>query len=321
MNRITVGLVALAAASLISAGLSVTGIVDASSPNNEAGGTVTDAAPSFSGFVGSRASAHNGGSVTERFEGSISDANGEHTMVGNKLTIVVTGPDGEEYKHTISADDVKTTTEPSKYKGGWKVWTGTENDGVLHFAFLYEYEEGAATGDYTFTPEYEHEFDSKTVVAKGTPVTRQVDEYAEVTIDSDPVGPDGEKLGERWGLWNAAPQSKNVESTNYLRIRNTGQKATSSITVDFTDKTLTGAKSKDVIPLDGNVKFSWCEVASISVAPSACAWNDGATSLTGTFTKAFSAKGNVMYVKYTLLDVGTVAADTYTASYTVDETA
>jgi hypothetical protein len=111
-----------------------------------------------------------------------------------------------------------------------------------------------------------------------------------------------------------------VQSTNYLKITNDGDKPTTSVVIDFTESAFAGLKDKNfTIPIDGNVQFAWQEGGPNAV-PSGLNFTFLPASASGSVTTAFTAKGNVIYVAYRIVKLPAVLdAQSYGASFTVTE--
>ncbi|HWG92108.1 MAG TPA: hypothetical protein VNZ52_14760 [Candidatus Thermoplasmatota archaeon] len=287
------------------------------------GGTVTNVPPVYRAFAGSATAGDNSGSSFEVFSGTLFDANGEKDLRSGLITVTVAIPGGATaaYTHTVTAAEAEQNTdEPANYgTDAFKVWTGTKNDGQIFYKFRYSYATGTPPGTYTFTSAFTP-LGGVPVAAPATDSTT-IATFKLITVSSAPVKSDGTpSASNNWGLWTAVPGQRNVESQNFVKIVNSGQDATAAIFVDFTETEFRGADANYTIPIRGNIQFSHCEVASATVAPSACtfsAWTDA--SAQGT-TLTFTGLAKAMYVKYRVVAIpDVVAGQSYGASYTITE--
>src|SRR5439155_24562874 len=118
--------------------------------------------------------------------------------------------------------------------------------------------------------------------------------FSLVTVAGAPVNAAGvAQPGQNWGQWSAVPGTSNVQSTNYLKLTNDGDKPAVSVGIDFTEPAFAGATANNFsIPLDGNVQFAWAE-GSPSASPSSLTFTFAPASGSGSVTPSFTAKGNV----------------------------
>lgn len=287
----------------------------------DAGGSVSNVAPQVSATSCSATSLDNSGKHSQFFAGNISDANGESDMAAGLVEIVISGPVSETLSYTIKTAETSRGSEPSAWGGqGWKVWSGEQaqdGDGILEYKARYQVRTGLPAGTYTVTPRFTPS-GGETVV--GAVCRFGVSTHTEIDVASEPVGEDGNPLGQNWGMWNATPGQRNVNSTNYIRLRNIGQDPTQEVIVDFSDASLVGRDdARHSIPLNGNIQFAVCEVESVAIPPSACTFDWGATSTTSSLTASFTGLDKVIYVSYRVLEVPAVLrAQGYGAAYTVD---
>lgn len=326
-------LVAVAVAGIVSVGGAF-----AAGGNVPAGGTVVAEPPAFLSFAGNRETADNSGTSIAVLAGSLRSANGEHALTGGKLVLRIAGPDGVELEHRITGAEARASQEPDSADGGWKVWSETSGDGVVRFSIAYTFPQGMAPGTYTLTPVWqpteredadedekdaddgEDERDAREVL--GAPVTVVVSVFKSITLNGEPVDPLGRTSGQlNWGMWAARPGQTNVESTNYIRIVNSGQDARQGIVVDFTGAEFVGANGLDRIPVAGNLEFAVCQLADAKKVPADCAsWDFKPSTSDGSTSERFGGLGHVMFVKYRVKQIpDIVAAQTYSTAFTVDK--
>lgn len=283
------------------------------------GGQVTNSPPAFQSFTGSLGSADNSGTISETFTGAVLDSNGERDMRLGILSVALTGAATGTFTHTISAAESGAPSEPASFGAdGWKVWSSTPNDGVLNFKFRYTFPIGAAPGTDTFTVSITP---SGGTAIGGPSDATTVGTFSEIQIPTTPVNADGSPAAvNNWGLWSAAPGATNVESSNFVKLTNTGQKLDASVVLDFTEAVFAGADENFSIPLNGNVQFAWTELAAGATSPSGGTYTYLAVSADGSATVTFSGLNKVIFVKYRLVQLPAVLAEqSYGASYTATE--
>lgn len=326
-------LVAIAVAGMVSVGGAF-----AAGGNVAAGGSVVAEPPAFLSFAGNRETADNSGTSIAVLAGTLRSPNGENALTGGKLVLRVSGPESAEIAHRITGAEARASSEPESADGGWKVWSETSGDGVVRFSILYAFPRGMAPGTYTLTPVWqpteredadddeknsedgEDERDAREVL--GTPVTVVVSTFKSITLSGEPVDPLGRTSGQlNWGMWTARPGQTNVESTNYIRIVNSGQDARQGIVIDFTGAEFVGANGQDRIPVAANLEFAVCQLADSKKVPADCAsWSFKGSTADGSTSERFGGLGHVMYVKYRVKQIpDIVAAQTYSTAFTVDK--
>ncbi len=288
------------------------------------GGSVNNIPPTFSGFTPSTTTVDNSGSSVIVFSGTLSDPNSELDLEGSVLTVALGGVYTGTFERTITnLEAAGADTEPTAYTDGWKVWSGDALDGVMNFKFRFTVPIATDAGTLTFTP---------TVDPAGTgtglePVTGSTTNVA-VTVFSELVidGPfllDGtDDSGNRWGRWAADPGATNVASENYIKITNTGQDATASVVIDFTESVFTGISNPNfTIDVTNNVQFAWFEDTTPgTTAPSEGTFSYLPANADGSVTTTFSGKGNVIWVHYRVVELPSpLPAQTYGVAYTATE--
>lgn len=292
--------------------------------SGSSGGSVGNVAPSISSFAGSASGADNSGSSSEVFTLTLFDGNGEKDFRDDVVTVALSGAATGTFTHAITnAEAGPETTEPAAFGAdGFKAWTGAvKNDGTLIVKFRYTYPIGSPAGTYTFTPTLTPDGGSAIV---GTGKSTPVEVFSEITVAPAPVGLDGAPTASNWGLWRAAPGgagAENVEGTNLVKLVNTGQKASSRVVIDFTESAFTSPDPDySGIPIDNNVQFAVCELATGAASPSGCTWTYGATSSSGSVAVEFTGLNKAIYVRYRIVEMPTVLpTGSYGASYTASE--
>lgn len=289
--------------------------------SGNSGGSVANVAPTIQSFAGSASGADNSGTITEIFTLTLRDGNGEKDFRDDVVSIALTGAITGTFTHTVTlAESNSETDEPASFGAdGFKVWTGAvKHDGLLLVKYRYNYAIGTPAGTYTFTPRITPDGGS---AITGTAKSTTVEVFSELTIASAPVDANGNPTANNWGLWSATPGAANTEGTNLVKIVNTGQKADARVVIDFTESAFTSPDPDfPGIPLDNNIQFATCEVASSSTAPSTCSFTFGATSSSGSVAVQFSGLGKAIFVKYRVLEMPQVLpAGSYGASYTASE--
>ncbi|MHB8586764.1 MAG: hypothetical protein ACYDDF_13135 [Thermoplasmatota archaeon] len=288
------------------------------------GGVVAKVAPQVLRFAGSiSTSVDNSGTYTEIFSGTVYDANDVVALSGGVLSVALTGaPPGTTYfNHTITASDVSPgkKTQPSTFGAdNYEVWNGGRGTGTMYFEFRYTFPLGTPAGTDVFTPSV---VDAVGTTASGSSVSTTVTVFSQITIAPSPVDSSGNALaGVAWGAWTAAPNATNVAGTNYLKLTNTGQKATASVVLAFSSQNFTSADGNYTIPIAGNVQFAWANTPSSTTTPAGLTFNYGATSASGSVTVTFQGLNNVIFVEYRIVQLPRVVApETYSAAYTATE--
>lgn len=288
------------------------------------GGSVSNVAPSIVSFAGSASGADNSGSSSEVFTLTLFDGNGEKDFKDDVVTVELSGGATGAFTHAITNGEAGSeTTEPATFGAdGFKAWTAAaKHDGTLVVKFRYVYPVGSPAGTYTFTPKLAPDGGAAIV---GPAKSTVVDVFSEITISPAPVGLDGAATATNWGLWTAAPGgagAENVEGTNLVKLVNTGQKGTARVVIDFTESAFTSPDPDyPGIPIDNNIQFAVCELATSAASPSGCAWTYGPTSSSGSAAVEFTGLNKAIYVRYRIVDMPTVLpSGSYGASYTASE--
>ncbi len=284
------------------------------------GGRIGNEPPVITSFTGNLATADNSGTVSETFEGVLSDVNGEGDFARATISIAMTGPAAATFRRTVLGSDLTPSSEPPAFGAdGWKVWDETPRDGILRFKARYTYPVGTPPGDYSFA--------SSLTTAGGINVLGPVDAttvvvFSYVEIPSMPVDAAGAPVDAPWGSWEVPPGARNVASLNYVKLRNTGQKAAAVVVLDFTQDALVGTTDANYsIPLGANVEFAWFEDATpAATAPSEGTFGAWSSNVEGSVTVTFTGVGNVIYVTYRLKVLPAVlASQSYAASFTATE--
>ncbi|HWG89864.1 MAG TPA: choice-of-anchor W domain-containing protein [Candidatus Thermoplasmatota archaeon] len=273
----------------------------------------------FDEFGGNLASADNSGTFTETFTGRVTASFPEASFPGHRLRVVMTGAASGAFERALTATDVATLAEPAFGTDGWKVWTGTENDGTLLFRFRYAYAAGAPVGTYSFAVSLLSSTGS--LVASGPTDGTTLSAFSRVTVQGA-VHLDGTAVsGGSWGGWAAAPGDTMVVSPTFLKLVNTGEKTNPTVVVDFTEAAFLGPDTTIAIPLNGNLRFAWWEdTTPATTSPAEGTYVPGSLSPDGSITFSFTGKGNVIYVRYLLASLPPVLpAQGYQATFTVTE--
>lgn len=279
------------------------------------GGKVKNSAPTVPTFTQSATEGENRGGFTVVFTGTVRDANTERQL--KNISVTAVGPSGFSASRPVTTDDVNLLTEPASFTSGWKVWTGTKHDGIMNFQYSYTFPAFTPAGTYTFTARAED-----TPGASGVSVSRTVvlTAFSDITINPTPVGADGAaQTGQNWGQWDAEAGATNVAATNYIKIVNTGDVATSSVVIDFAASFVGAEDGNFTIPVANNVQFAWAEGGS-AAKPSDLTFNYGTANADGTTTVTFSAKDNVIFVIYRIVQLPEILpVQSYGIAYTVNE--
>lgn len=287
------------------------------SPGN-VGGSVTNAAPYVASFTQSATTGENRGAFNLVLSGQIRDNNTERDI--SNISIVGRGPVALGANHAVTPPERAQSNEPATFGAdGFKVWDATRNDGLLDFRYQQAFAAFAPAGVYTFQV---FASDAPGGLAASAPLTVTITSFADITIGATPVSAAGETLtGRNWGEWSAAPGATNVESTNYLKLVNTGDAASTRVVIDFASAFVGASDANFTIPANSNLQFAWCEdTTPATSAPNECSLAYGATSPDGTVTVSFSAKSNVVYVTYRIVQLPSLLpVQSYGISFTVTE--
>lgn len=283
------------------------------------GGSVLNSAPSFRAFTSDRTTGENDGAFAVTFSGTVFDPNTENQIA--TIAIAATGPAALFSNHTVQGLERAATEEPAAFGAdGWKVWTVSPHDGVLHFKFRQAFPIFTPPGAYAFQAVVTDQPGDAGVSAT-LPVT--LTRFNLITVSGAPVDLQGAPLlGQNWGMWSAQAGAEDVASTNYLKLVNDGDDPAARVVIDFTETAFRGASDANFsVPLDGNVQFAWFEdVTPLLTAPAEGALDFGATSSSGGVTLTFTGKGNVIYVAYRLVKLPDVLpVQSYGSTFTVTE--
>lgn len=282
------------------------------------GGSVKNSAPTVTSFAPSATTGENRGGFVVVFTGAIREPNAESQL--QNLTVAATGPLALSTNHAVTNAEKTAATEPNEFGAdGFKVWTGTPNDGILNFKFQQSFPAFTPAGAYTFMARAT---DAPGLSGASAPVAITLTAFSDITINPTPVSATGAPLaGQNWGQWEAEPGAANVEAANYVKLVNTGDVANSRVVVDF-DGAFVGATNRQfTIPVGNNVQFAWWEDTS----PAATSPNEGAydwkpANSEGTVTVQFTGKGNVIYVTYRIVQLpGVLEQQSYGIAFTVTE--
>lgn len=283
------------------------------------GGSVKNSAPTFESFTTSDTTGENRGLFTVVLSGVVRDANTESQI--RNVSIASTGPAAlVSVTHVVTNDEKNAETEPATYgSDGFKVWTGTKNDGLLNFRFRVTFPAFHPVGSYTFVARA---YDNSDAGAVSGAVAVALTAFSDITINAAPVDAAGVALtGKNWGEWEAEPGARGVASTNYIKLVNTGDLAATSVVIDFASAFVGATDPTFSIPVASNVEFAWFE----DTTPTTSAPNEGTFSYApanaeGAVTVAFTAKSNVIYVAYRIVELPDVLPiQSYGIAYTVTE--
>ena len=283
------------------------------------GGSVLNSAPSVRSFTADRTTGENDGAFVVTFSGTVFDPNTENQVA--TIAVAATGPAGLLSNHTVLGVEHVAADEPAAFgPDGWKVWTASPNDGVLHFKFRQSFPIFAPPGAYVFRAVVT-DHPGEAGVSTALPVT--LARFSLITVSGAPVDLQGAPLvGQNWGQWSAQAGAQNVTSTNYLKLVNDGDDPAARVVVDFTEPAFRGASDGNFsVPLDGNVQFAWFEdTTPATTAPSEKPFAFGATSPNGGVSLTFTGKGHVIYVAYRLVMLPDVLpVQSYGSTFTVTE--
>lgn len=289
--------------------------------SGSAGGNVASAAPTFNSFTGSLTSADNSGTTTEVFTGQVFVPNSAPSLASGTLKITLSGASGlpGPYSHTILTSEALASSAPASFgSDGFKVWgSSSVTSGLLNFQFQYTFPLGtAAPATDTFTPSVTP---PTAPAVSGPAVSTPVTVWSQITVAANPVAANGTSMAGAWGGWSAAPGAANVTSTNFLKLTNTGQKATASVVIGFSSASFTGANANFTVPLNSNIQFAWATGTS-SATPGSLTYNWGTTSSSGSVTVTFSALNQVIFIEYRIVKLPSVLVQqSYSAPYTATE--
>lgn len=277
------------------------------------GGSVSNRLPTVLTFS-TTAGDHNSNQQYE-FSGTVDDRNREADIT--ELSVSFTSSPGGAASlpgtRTVVAGDLTTESEPSYGSDNWKVWNEAANNGVLHFKFRYTY---SVAGLHTFRISVKDEgaaqFDATKDVSKTV--------LSKLGFVNNPFGADGSELsGANWGAWTAEPGATNVEGQNFFKVQNTGATDAQQFTIQFDSASFTGANG-ETISINGNIQFAFFQDTTPSTtAPSeGGTYTCGSSDADGAETFTFSARSNIIYVKYCLASIPAPLKDqAYTATFTI----
>lgn len=282
------------------------------------GGSVSNSAPTVQAFAQSATTGENRGGFVVVFSGSVKDKNTEAQI--KNVSIAGIGPAVLASSHEITVAERAATTEPASFGGdGWKVWTGTVNDGVLNYQYQRTFPAFTPAGTYVFNLRVE---DTPGQVGLSSALSVVLTAFSDITISPTPVSATGAALtGANWGEWTAEAGATNVASSNYLKLVNTGDVANSRVVIDFAPTFIGASDENFTIPVASNVQFAFFEDTS----PSTTAPNEGTFSFLtanadGSVTVPFTAQNNVIYVTYRIVQLPEILpVQSYGISFTVTE--
>lgn len=281
------------------------------------GGAVTNTLPTVETFSAAASPINEG--ITSTLSGDVKDRNKETDLVSLKLELV-SGPAAfAASERAITSTDTSQTSDPGFGTDDWKVWnSGGASDGVMTFGFEYTYN---TAGSYTWRISVKDEGAYQNNSALDVTVTVQ----EAIDVATDPVLADGTAdTGATWGDWSAGLDATNIESTNFLKITNTGTDPTQPVTIDFSVSTFGGVTdAAETINIDNNIQFAiWEDTTPGTSSPQegidAGGFTYGSTSATGSVSDAFTGTGNIIYVKYQIGSLPPILKDqAYQQSFTV----
>lgn len=279
----------------------------------QGGGQVSNKLPTVESFSNSASTVNEG--TRDVLAGQVRDRNGESDLVALRVT-TTSGPSVTATR-LVTATDLAATLEPGTFDAnGWKVWNTLPRDGRLDFKYEFPYPVAAAA-----TYVWEAQVADQTGAYQTGPAARlTVAVVIRLTV-SPPVSLSGAlDINPRWGGWTADPGQTLLESTNFLKVTNTGATANQAFVMDFVDTHLRGVINPDEsILIDGNLQVAWWEdLTPATTAPSEGVFVFGPTSPTGSATLSFTATGSVIYLKYRLVAIPDPLLDQdYQSNYTV----
>lgn len=282
------------------------------------GGSVRNSPPTSESFAPSATTGENRGGFVVVFTGAFKDKNAE-AQIAN-LSVTGVGPATVGASHAVTSAETKAETEPAAFGAdGFKVWTGTKNDGVLLYKFQQAFPAFTAVGVYDFRA---YAFDAPGASGVSESVLVTLTAFSDITIGPTPVSAAGEPLpGQNWGQWEAEAGAANVEATNYLKLVNTGDTPDARVVVDFAGQFVGADDPSFAIGTAGNVQFAWFEDASpAATAPSEGAYSFAAANADAAVTVQFSGRGNVIYLTYRIAALPDVLpVQSYGIAFTVTE--
>lgn len=294
------------------------GLAGVSGAPGPAGGSVSNSAPSVTAFTQSATTGENRGGFVVVFSGTVKDPNAEAQI--KEVAIATTGPATLGSTREITPDDRTATSEPAAFgSDGWKVWTGTRNDGVLNYQYQHAFAAFSPAGTYVFTLTVK---DAPGTSGASAPLSVILTAFSDITIDPTPVNAAGAALtGANWGEWTAEAGARNVAATNYLKLVNTGAAPTTTIVIDLASAFVGATDPEFSIPVEGNVQFAWFEDTTPgATAPSEGTFAYGDANADGSTTLRFTGPGNVIYVTYRIVALPEILpVQSYGISFTATE--
>lgn len=282
------------------------------------GGVVGNAPPRIAAFSADRTQGANDGTFTVVFTGEAFDGNTEHQLT--TLAVGSAGAGTLGATHVLTPAEKLATAEPEAFgPDGFKAWTGTPNDGVLHFRYRLSFPSFSPAGEYAFVARA---VDAPAAEGASSPVVVTLQKFSLITVSPHPVDASGAPLpGARWGQWNAVPGASNVASANYLKLVNDGDLDAAVVVVSFSEAAFVGVDDRNFsIPISGNVEFAFFEDATPALTSPQEGTFAFAPAPAGAVTVPFTAKGNVVYVAYRVVKLPDVLpAQAYGTAYTVTE--
>lgn len=314
--------------------LAVTALVAALAPSGAAsggGGSVVNVLPTIEslavtiddgGGCAADTVADRSGVDRIRVTGTLRDANGEADLVGVRVVVQGAANLTFELKETSTRWDVGTgtiDTTPDEQRnsshpdsGGSRrmnVWddSGSTSDGIIRFNLVLTPSSGDPTGVWTFAAHGLDESGNWSAGPAGA-VEARVTRH-EITVDLSPVDADGNAVAAAWGDWSAAPGATNVESRNFLQVRNTGDCPQPEVTLSWDGPTFTGyGKPSATIPLAGNLQYhAAARPATGTPAPFGTPVPGTGQDAAATF--AVGSPGSATWIRYTLTQLPSVAED------------
>lgn len=284
------------------------------------GGKVGNAQPIVDSFRVDRRVGDNGGAFRLVFEAQVRDPNAEEDV--REFVVAATGAAALLFERKLSPSDLRETSEPPAFGAdGWKVWGGTDGrDGVLWTKFEYTFPRLAPAGTYLWVFSAS---DHSKAVGSSDVLDVRVDAFSLVEVAPQTVLANGQPDAfQGWGNWSATPGQRNVNSGNFLRLANSGDRVDPRLVIDFNEKAFAGASDPSYsVPIDGNIRFAFYEDTTPSTSiPSEGAYQFLPVTPEGSVTIPFTGRGHVIYVEYQLVEIpGVLAVQSYTASFTVTE--
>ena len=231
-----------------------------------------------------------------------------------ELLTISNDAEGITHARNIAGWELSGTSEQAPIKvGPWKVWYVDENS--VGFDYIYIY---TAQGVHTWSLRAETATD---FVAASLQVN-----VGPSQIDDNLVEQSGAVMSDSmWGEWAADPGSIAVETTNYIRVENTGSTPTQAFILDFDNDLFLHSDGLDAFPLSGNIRFGFVEVADTATPDaSTLTWVEDDDSVyglnggDGAIHLQFTDIGNYFFISYEIVEFPEILRDgEYLAPYTV----